>query len=45
MFKAANFDAAIAKYGEALDACSDKSSKVAISCYNNRAGANHFVHK
>lgn len=37
LFKAANFDAAIAKYGEALDACSDKSSKVAISCYNNRA--------
>lgn len=37
LFKAASFDAAILKYGEALDACADKSSKVAISCYNNRA--------
>jgi len=37
LFKAANFDAAIVKYGEALAACSDKKSAVALSCYNNRA--------
>jgi len=37
LFKVANFDAAIAKYTQALDACSDKNSKVAIGCYNNRA--------
>jgi stress-induced-phosphoprotein 1 len=37
LFKNANFDGAIGKYTEALAACSDKSSAVAISCYNNRA--------
>lgn len=37
MFKNANFDGAIIKYTEALNACSDKTSKVALGCYNNRA--------
>lgn len=37
MFKVANFDGAIAKYSEAIEACSDKAGPVAIGCYNNRA--------
>lgn len=36
-FKLAQFDKAISLYTEALDASKDKTSKVAISCYNNRA--------
>lgn len=36
-FKAANFEAAIKAYTKCLDAISDKSSDLAIKCYNNRA--------
>ena len=38
LFKAAKFEEAIAKYTEALAACSDSQSKIAIACHNNRAG-------
>lgn len=37
LFKAARFEDAIAKYTQALKACSDKSSKLAITIRNNRA--------
>lgn len=36
-FKAANFEAAIKSYTKCLDSISDKSSDLAIKCYNNRA--------
>lgn len=36
-FKASQFDTAIAKYTQALQLCSDKSSKLALACYGNRA--------
>ena len=37
LFKKAAFDDAITKYTAALDATADKSTAVAIACYNNRA--------
>jgi stress-induced-phosphoprotein 1 len=36
-FKAANFESAIKSYTRCLDSISDKSSDLAIKCYNNRA--------
>jgi stress-induced-phosphoprotein 1 len=36
-FKAANFEAAIKAYTKCLDSISDKSSELALKCYNNRA--------
>mmetsp|Transcript_36730 Transcript_36730/g.75303 ORF Transcript_36730/g.75303 Transcript_36730/m.75303 type:complete len:320 (-) Transcript_36730:150-1109(-) len=36
-FKDAKFEAAIKAYTKCLDAISDKSSELAIKCYNNRA--------
>jgi len=36
-FKAANFEGAIKSYTKCLDSISDKSSELAIKCYNNRA--------
>jgi len=36
-FKLAQFDKAIELYTEAIDACSDKNSDIALSCRNNRA--------
>lgn len=37
MFKNARFEDAIKVYTRCLDSCSDKSSELAIKCYNNRA--------
>jgi len=37
LFKAANFEGAIRSYTRCLDSISDKSSELAIKCYNNRA--------
>lgn len=39
-FKAASFEKAIGHYGEAIEACEDQSSTLALSCYNNRAACN-----
>jgi len=36
-FKAANFESAIKSYTKCLDAITDKSSELALKCYNNRA--------
>lgn len=36
-YKAANFEGAIQKYTQCLDALSDKSSELAIKCYSNRS--------
>jgi len=36
-FKAANFEQAIKSYTKCLDSISDKSSDLALKCYNNRA--------
>lgn len=36
LFKAARFEDAVAKYTQALNACSDHSSKLAITILNNR---------
>jgi len=36
-FKNANFESAIKSYSKCLDSISDKSSDLALKCYNNRA--------
>jgi stress-induced-phosphoprotein 1 len=40
LFKAASFEQAIPMYTKALEACTDKSSKLAVSILNNRAACN-----
>jgi stress-induced-phosphoprotein 1 len=37
LFKDAQFDQAIAKYTQAIEALKDPNSKIAVGCYNNRA--------
>jgi stress-induced-phosphoprotein 1 len=39
-FKAADFEGAIKKYTQCLDAITDKSSDLAMKCYGNRAACN-----